>query len=59
MANSGKDEFFQRAIGPIPIRNNAGVINGTKTVSKYGGPTEILPRPSASKNSGYKVPSNT
>ncbi len=43
----------------MPIKNNAGAINGAKTVSKYGGPTEILPRPSASKNNGYSVPSNT
>ena len=26
---------------------------------KYGGPTEILPRPSASANSGYSVPIST
>ena len=50
---------FQRASGPTPIRNSAGAISGTNTVSKYGGPTEILPAPSASSASGYSVPRNT
>src|SRR6267142_2824013 len=51
--------FFQRAIGPMPIRNTSIDISGTNTVSKYGGPTEIFPSPSASRNSGYSVPRNT
>src|SRR5258708_12040954 len=58
-AISGRFAFFQRASGPIPMRKSAGAISGTNTVSKYGGPTEILPRPDASSASGYKVPSNT
>src|SRR5699024_6013820 len=32
---------------------------GTNTRLKYGGPTEILPIPSASIKSGYSVPSRT
>ena len=43
----------------MPIRNTSGAISGTNTVSKYGGPTEILPRLSASRISGYSVPSST
>src|SRR6266705_7177892 len=58
-AISGRSAFFQRASGPIPMRKSAGAISGTNTVAKYGGPTEILPRPDASSASGYKVPSNT
>ena len=58
-ARSGSSALFQRAIGPMPIRKIAGAIKGMKTVSKYGGPTEILPRPKASSASGYSVPSNT
>ena len=49
---SGSVACFHRASGPTPIRNTSGVISGTNTVSKYGGPTEILPRLSASRNSG-------
>jgi len=37
----------------------SGAMMGTNTVSKYGGPTEILPMPSASSSSGYSVPSST
>ena len=43
----------------MPIRKTSGVITGTNTASKYGGPTEILPSDSASRNSGYSVPSST
>ena len=50
------DVFFQRMNGPIPINNNNGSIKGTNTALKYGGPTEILPALSASKNNGYRVP---
>ena len=50
---------FQRTKGPIIIRITTGVISGTKVASKYGGPTEILPMLSASRNSGYSVPSST
>src|SRR5258708_28491025 len=57
--NSGKLAFFQRAMGPMPIRNAAGTINGTSTAVKYGGRTESFPSPSASIISGYNVPSNT
>src|SRR4029453_6665557 len=56
---SGSDAFRHAATGPIPIKNTSGVIGGTNTESKYGGPTEILPRFSASMNSGYSVPSST
>src|SRR5215471_2028747 len=58
-ASSGSLARFQRAIGPTPIRNIAGAISGTNTVLKYGGPTESLPRLSASINSGYNVPNKT
>src|SRR3981189_2635598 len=56
-ASSGRLVRFQRASGPTPIRNSAGAISGTNTASKYGGPTEILPTPSASSSSGESVPS--
>jgi len=59
IAKLGKLAFFHCASGPIPIRKIAGVMSGTKTVSKYGGPTEIFPSPSASRNSGYNVPNKT
>src|SRR2546427_7817765 len=58
-ASSGRLVRFQRASGPTPIRNSAGAISGTNTASKYGGPTEILPAPSASSTSGESVPSIT
>ncbi len=58
-AMSGSSAFFQRAIGPIPIRNTSGAMIGTNTALKYGGPTEILPPFSASRKSGYSVPSST
>ena len=51
-ARSGSSLSFQRAIGPTPIRKTSGVSSGTNTVSKYGGPTEILPRFMASSASG-------
>ena len=41
------------------MRNSAGAISGANTVSKYGGPTEILPPLRASSASGYSVPSIT
>src|ERR1700710_450774 len=58
-AISGNRAAFHFAIGPMPIRNIAGVINGTNTASKYGAPTEIFPRPSTSSTSGYSVPRKT
>ena len=33
-ARSGSAASFQRASGPMPIRNTSGVSSGTKTVSK-------------------------
>src|SRR4026207_1864445 len=59
MAKAGRLACFHCASGPIPIQKMAGVSRGRKTVSKYGGPTEILPRSNASKNKGYKVPRST
>jgi hypothetical protein len=56
---SGRLSPFQRTSGPTPIRNKAGAISGTNTALKYGGPTDSLPMPSASMNSGYSVPSST
>ena len=56
---SGMLAFFHLASGPRPIKNKPGAIMATNTASKYGGPTEIFPPPSASINSGYMVPSNT
>src|SRR5258706_70687 len=58
-AISGRFAFFQRASGPIPMRKSAGAISGTNTVSKYGGPTEILPKPAPSTATGDRVPSNS
>ncbi len=50
---------FQRMMGPMPMIRAMGIIKGTKTLLKYGGPTEILPTCSASIRSGYRVPSKT
>ena len=36
-----------------------GAMMGTNTALKYGGPTEILPKPKASSSRGYSVPSST
>ena len=33
-ARSGSSASFQRASGPMPIRNTSGAISGTNTVSK-------------------------
>ena len=44
------------AIGPIPINTTSGNISGTNTAEKYGGPTDSLGNPKASRNRGYKVP---
>ena len=41
------------------MRNSAGAISGTNTISKYGGPTEYLPRFSASIAKGKIVPRKT
>src|ERR1700749_4877474 len=57
--NDGSDASFQRASGPSAISSTTGTISGRKTVSKYGGPTEILPMPSASSSSGDSVPRST
>ena len=58
-ARSGTSVCRQRASGPTPIKNTTGTMIGKNTLSKYGGPTEILPMPSASSTSGYSVPSST
>src|SRR5262245_23888374 len=58
-ARSGKLAFFHRAIGPTPTRNISGVMIATKTVLKYGGPTDSFPLPRTSMNRGYNVPSST
>src|SRR5450830_1212515 len=47
--------FFQRAYEPSTIKNNTGSMMGANTELKYGGPTDNLPRLSASTISGYKV----
>src|SRR5205823_12516378 len=54
-ASSGRLARFQRASGPTPIRNSAGAISGTNTASKYGGPGEVLPTPSAAGAGGQRV----
>src|SRR5574340_536679 len=51
-ASAGISACFQRASGPTPVRNRIGVTSGMNTALKYGGPTEILPMPRASMNSG-------
>ena len=51
--------LFQFAQGPTANKNRAGIIIGTNTALKYGGPTEILPRFNASMSKGYKVPNKT
>ncbi len=52
LVNSGTVAFLQRAIGPMPIKKTPGTIIATNTTSKYGGPTEILPKPIASITNG-------
>ena len=44
---------------PGTMASSSGTMSGTNTRSKYGGPTESLPKFSASMISGYKVPSKT
>src|SRR5437868_14148470 len=51
------DAFFQLACMPGASRNTKGSMGIRNATEKYGGPTEILPRFSASRNTGYKVPS--
>ena len=48
--------FFQAECMPIASSNSSGSIGTRNTTLKYGGPTEILPMLSASRNSGYSVP---
>ena len=43
---------FHDSIGPTAMAAIIGTINGIKTALKNGGPTEILPPPMASNNSG-------
>src|ERR1035437_8575771 len=43
----------------MTMKNSAGTMIGTNTELKYGGPTDSLPRFSASTIKGYKVPSRT
>src|SRR6185503_9427804 len=58
-SRSAASPLRQATSGPMPASSTAGAISGANTDSKYGGPTEILPRPSASRKSGYSVPSST
>src|SRR2546423_9093242 len=58
-ASWGSEACFQRASGPTPMRKSAGAMSGTNTASKYGGPTQILPAPTASSTSGEIVPRET
>src|SRR5690606_1095770 len=58
-AASFTEPAFHATKGPTDSSTSTGTIKGTKTASKYGGPTEILPRPKASSASGYRVPSST
>ncbi len=44
---------------PGTMASSSGTMSGTNTRSKYGGPTDNLPKFSASMMSGYKVPNNT
>ena len=44
---------------PRPMMKTSGIVGTRNAVLKYGGPTEILPRPSASMNNGYSVPNST
>ena len=43
---------FQLECMPIPSSSSNGTMGIRKATPKYGGPTEILPSPSASRNSG-------
>ena len=44
---------------PTPTAISSGSMGMRNAVSKYGGPTEILPASSASSTSGYTVPRKT
>ncbi len=44
---------------PTPSSSTSGSMGIKKTTLKYGGPTEILPMPRASRNNGYRVPNST
>jgi hypothetical protein len=43
---------FQVSSGPTAMDATMGAIKGRKTALKNGGPTETLPPPTASRNSG-------
>ena len=48
--------FFQRRVHADGTAGRSGSIGIRNIGLKYGGPTEILPSSSASRNSGYSVP---
>ena len=48
---------FHSACMPGASRNNIGSIGTRNIAANQGAPTEILPRFSASRNTGYRVPS--
>ena len=52
-------DCFQTVCMPTPSSAANGNIGMMKNNSKIGGPTEILPIPSASTNNGYGVPTKT
>src|SRR4051812_20144205 len=49
----------QRRNGPNGTSNTTGTISSTNMKPKYGGPTEMRPRFSASPSSGYNAPNST
>src|SRR5574343_1611562 len=49
----------QSSIGPNGSNRAIGASSTANKVPKYGGPTEIRPKPKASPISGYMVPSST
>jgi hypothetical protein len=52
-------DLFHDSIGLKAHNNIAGTINGIKTASKYGGPTETLELLITSIKIGYNVPKST
>src|SRR3546814_8956223 len=59
LATSAARVRFQPTADAKPTSTASGIVSGRNTELKYGGPTDTLPRFSASITSGYSVPSST
>src|SRR3546814_17920688 len=59
LATSAARVRFQPTADAKPTSTASGIVSGRNTELKYGGPTDTLPRFSASITSGSSVPSST